>query len=331
MGGYFGSAALGGIAGTGEGMAEAAKLNWQQDFEAFKEHHRSIREERNIQLQSQAAQDLERQKGTVVAPGSTLRREGQPDFTAPDTRHPPELLDKLKAETNRLNAEADAIRNGEKYRNKEQKPTLPKVIVKTDEAGNTFLFDENSGSIGTLVPGAPAQEGKSHWFSPDEAARPAEAHKTLWRLPNGTVSPDLSPVYPDIAKRSASTNAGGAPDPLGLRASLPNGGRPPLSNFLGGQKPISAQPAAPAGMPQRATAPEENSSAGFDLDNARARHRDALAKFQSYGSLQRKRDPEGFQAAKEELDLAKNAEAEALDTWGMQQGFQRAAPLLRSK
>lgn len=342
--GYLGAAAIGGIGGLGEGGAEAGRLNFkaqQEDAHArLLDQQTSIREERNIALRAKAAQDLEAQKGTVVAPGSTLRRYGQPDFTAP-IKTPQEQLDYYSASANRLNAEAQAIRDGMKYRDKQAKPTLPKVIVKTDEAGNTFLFDENSGSVGTLVPGVPAQEGKSHWFSADEPARPAEAHRTLWRLPNGSVAPDLRSMYPDIAKRS------GAPgirdpfqaDPLDLRPSLPQ--KPPLSTFFGTPTGKNANVTAvpldqASNMPVALGANTSSAadSAGMKLDDARARVADARSRFQSYGSLQRRRDPAGFQAAQQDYEKAQHDVQEALDQWHRNVGFEKAAPLqglLRAK
>jgi hypothetical protein len=100
----------------GEGLEKGANLAGGMYLKGTidAEHQRMLqeataeREARNIALTGTEARKTEAAKGTVVAPGSTLHREGQTDFQAPDTKHPQELLDfwKSEAEKNRAMARA---------------------------------------------------------------------------------------------------------------------------------------------------------------------------------------------------------------------------------
>jgi hypothetical protein len=251
-----------------------------------------------------------------------LYRPGQPDFQAPDTKHPRELLDKWIAEAEEARAKARAAR--------QDKEQTPQIEVKTDENGVRHYYDKKSGAFGYEVPGTDAKAALSHWFTADEPAVPARDPSIRWFAPNGQCLPN-GPL--DIRSGGAAQPA--QTDPLGIRASLPTdpSKRPPLTAFFGGGS--ASQPATPQARPQPSRvqpAPKSEEDAAYEqgfasvanakaggvspgkeLDNAHARFSAAHAKVLSYGMLQRKRDPAGWQRAQDDLKdaLSKKQEAEA--------------------
>jgi hypothetical protein len=317
IGQVLGAAAAGGIAGAGEGAAEEGKLSISaynaDNHERLRQQAIGERSERDIALKAEADRALERQKGHVVQPGATLYREGQPAFTSPDIKHPPELLDKLTAEAEAARAHARALDRG-----REPKEQTPQIEVKTDENGVRHYYDKRSGAFGYEIPGTDAKKPVSHWFTSDEPAVVATEPSIRWFAPNGQRLPN-GPL--DMRSRGGSQAAGTltttptpVTDPLGLRASLPTdpSKRPPLTAFFGGGSPAS-QPAAPQaqlqpraptgfGSPPASTAERDT---GKTLGEARDRLSAARDNLHSFGTVQRNRNRAGYEAAQQEFQDAK--------------------------
>jgi hypothetical protein len=338
------NAAAGAVEGAGEGGATEGKLEIAaynaQNHERIKQELEGERERQNAVLANKNKLEQQATEPRIIPAGGTLQRPGEPDYTAP-IKNPPEQRAEFEARANYYNSLSESVRRGDRARN--QKPTLPKIIVKDDGMGNQFLFDENSGAVGTIVHGAPAQEGKSHWFSADEPARPAQPNDVIWRGPAGDVLHNgLLHFYPDLQKRNGSQALTTTPRPVSDPLQI----RPSLTSFY---KPApQPQPAAPQARPQPASqvdprAEEEAAfqsgfagaksgpNPGTDLDVARAHFAAASAKVSSFGSLQRKRDPAGWERAKDELKDALSAKQEAEAFWQTSLGPQATGMPLRSR
>lgn len=245
IGNILANATAGGVEGAGEGVAKEGELAWKDEHERMKQEATATREARNIVLTGEQHRLTERDKPRTLAAGSTERRQGEPDFQAPEKPLSEEEKAVMRAHANYYNSAARAAST------KEPKATLPKIVPLKDEQGNVIaVLDENTGAVGTPSPGAPAKEAVSHWFSANEPAKPAVPAGLTW------VGPDKQPIqgihvyYPDMIKRGVGENAaaapGGAPqatpDPLGLRASLP--------------KREQAAAATPTGIVNRTAAPQ---------------------------------------------------------------------------
>jgi hypothetical protein len=196
------NAAAGAVEGAGEGGAAEGKLGIAaynaQNHERIKQELEGERERQNAVLANKNKLEQQATEPRIIPAGGTLQRPGEPDYTAP-IKNPPEQRAEFEARANYYNSLSESVRRGDRARN--QKPTLPKIIVKDDGMGNQFLFDENSGAVGTIVHGAPAQEGKSHWFSADEPARPAQPNDVIWRGPAGDVLHNgLLHFYPEQSR-----------------------------------------------------------------------------------------------------------------------------------
>lgn len=249
IGNILANSVAGGLEGAGEGVAKEGELAWKDEHERMKQEATAMREERNIALQGGEARKTEATKPVHVAPGATVQRPGQPDFTA-SIKMTDEERAGHAAYARRQNAEADSIIRGDKAKN--TKPTLPKIVPLKDEMGNVIaVLDENTGAVGTPRPGAPAKDAISHWFSANEPAKPAVPAGLDW------VGPDRQPIagihqfYPDMVKRGVGAQ-GAAPtapaqsDPLGLRASLPKAMPQPTQQPPSG---IVSSNAAPKALP----------------------------------------------------------------------------------
>lgn len=253
------SAALG---GAGEGLQKGANIggtlairgNIEAEHQRLAQEAQAAREERNLRLTAQLAQEKEASQPRVVPAGSTLHTPGSPDFTAPTKETPEQAQERLAREkyytafANRLNADAEATRRGDKA--KQEKPTLPKITPIKDDTGNTVgVLDENSGAFGVPTPGTPAQDAVSHWFKPDEPAKAAVPPGLQWFNAARQPIAGLHVYYPDMLKRQPSgtgapaTAPSATPDPLGLRAALPKSA-PPLAPIIPGaiSKPAPSAP-----------------------------------------------------------------------------------------
>jgi hypothetical protein len=133
--------------------------------------------------------------------GSSEFQDGKIIATAPEKPLPQEQLDYYSSLARRWNAEADAIRDGLKYRRKDDKPPAPNIKVEKDVDGKPYMVDQNSGALGMIVAGTPAKKGESHWFSPDEPATPEGPPKTVWSLNGQTLSNGLTDLYPAMKAR----------------------------------------------------------------------------------------------------------------------------------
>jgi hypothetical protein len=324
------------MGGAGEGLMNAGKqLGDYAEKSNLQAEAAEIQRMRDVTLaglkkgeitaEANAKVDVATRSPRTLPAGASEVQDGKVVVTAPEKPHPPELLKYYEANANKLNADADAIRNGEKYRQKAgEKPRLPNIKVeKNDQTGEVYNIDQNSGAIGTIVPSKPAEPGKSHWFSADEPGKSAQPANIVWRLPDGRVLQNgLADLYPDISART--------PEGAGAPAVAPSGGRPPLASFMKTAAPASA-PApsapAPAAPMQPKTIPDI--PGGADVDTARARLSAARSKVQSYGLIQQKRDPDGFEAAKRELAEAQGAVNSAMDTY--QRGVEPGAARFRTK
>jgi hypothetical protein len=280
--------------------------------------------------------DVARRSPRVLSAGSSEVVDGKIDVTAPEKPVPQEHLDYYKASANRLNAEAEAIRNGEKYRDKPVKPAVPMIKLEKDGNGNPVLFDANSGAIGVIVAGEPAKEAKSHIFGKDEPGVPEKPPKTIWRTADGRELPNgLSDLYPAISDRvsGASSGGGGAGQPAGAPAvgAVDEGFR-----FKGGNprdranwEPVSA----PANAPRRTSSapaaaaqePAFGGEPGQTLDRARADVAAADSLVRSFGLARRRDDREGFSAAQSDLLRKREALSAAQKAYEESMGSQPAA------
>ncbi len=154
-------------------------------------------------------------KPRTLAPGSSEVVDGKVTLTAPIEK-PQELLDYYTANANRLNAEADAIRAGEKYRERPgraERPILPKIKVETKD-GEPYSVDEHSGAVGRIVPGTPEVKGEKNLIFADKPGRAATPARMEWTL-NGQVLPGgLGDIYPDLRARGVGAPSG-SPQPGG--------------------------------------------------------------------------------------------------------------------
>src|SRR5262245_30840997 len=116
---------------------------------------------------------------------------------------PQELLDLYSANARRLNAEADAIRDGMKYRPSKDKPLLPQIKVERDQDGTLYNVDTASGAVGVIVPGQPAKKGETRWFGPNDPDTPATPPTIAWSLHGKPLPGGLGDLYPAIKDRTA--------------------------------------------------------------------------------------------------------------------------------
>lgn len=358
MFGLIASALAGGIEGAGIGAAQVGKEFLANDFEKQKQEAIAKREENLARINNearaseghlnrQAAIDLvpvqsaarineEKLKPRLVPEGSTERIPGQPDFTAPKTAKvlSPEEQEETKqrgayytAMATRANAEAAAIANGEKYRDKGgPKPTLPHYVTEKDAEGNPYMVETTTGAIGKIAPGTPAIPAKEHWFKPNEAGKPEGAPKITWTLPDGTPLPG-GPSSLFSSMRGVVT-----PEPSAPRSNL-TGGPPPAAIDLLRSNPEMADqfkakygvdPAQYLKAPEKKAAPAPAKSApsipdqtpdsakalGAAVDKARTETAAAQQRLKSYGLAQKGMDPSGFKAAQEALAAKQRAQDE---------------------
>lgn len=306
------------LGGAGAGLAQGANLagglylkgQIDAEHQRMAQEAQAAREERNIRLTGEQARQTQSERPEVIPAGATVKRPGQPDYTAPIKESPADTEEK-KARAAYLNAYAGYF-NRDKPKAEGDgtgKPTLPHVIVKDDGQGGQYLFDENSSAIGTIIPGSPATEPVSHWFKPDEPGKAAQPNNIVWRSPTGDVlQGGLVSLYPDLIKRTPAVDeqGGAQPGPAAAPAK-----RPPLTSFFSGSQPGSqpapqAQPraAAPASAAPAAPAQAAESPTAQAVDAARTKLSAAKTKLHSYGLMQRNRDQQGFAAAQKAADDA---------------------------
>jgi hypothetical protein len=248
------------MGGAGEGMLAAGKqLGDYAEKSNLQAEAAEIQRMRDVTLaglkkgeitaEANAKVDVATRSPRTLPAGASEVQDGKVVVTAPEKPHPPELLAYYSANAARLNAEAEAIRNGEKYRQKGgEKPRLPNIKVeKNDQTGEVYNIDQNSGAIGTIVPSKPAEPGKTSWlpWNKDEPGKAAQPANIVWRLPDGRVLQNgLADLYPDISARTPE-GAGAPASP----AAAP-GGRPPLASFM---KTAAEPPAVAAAAPAPAS------------------------------------------------------------------------------
>lgn len=192
---------------------------------------------------------------TVITPGipdTTIRSDegdgtpttiaGTPDrtYTAP-IKTPDEQRKYYEAHANYENAMADAVRSGSK-----EKVQLPNVKVETDENGQKTLIDQNSGAIGTIVPGTDATPEVKHWFSPNEPAKAKGMPGVQWSYNGQPLKGGLTDLYPSIQARTAK--AGKAPTGI-----VDNGA---IHSDEGGDNAQKSEPKPPAAYPSAKLAPD---------------------------------------------------------------------------
>jgi hypothetical protein len=298
----------------GEGLEKGANLAGGMYLKGTidAEHQRMLqeataeREARNIALTGTEARKTEAAKGTVVAPGSTLHREGQTDFQAPDTKHPQELLDfwKSEAEKNRAMARAS-----DRKPDKEAKPTFPK-LMKAGEDGQTFI-DQNTNAVGTIVPPVAGSPAEHNWIFPNKPAVQGKPAGMMWSV-GGEVLNDREynqRFYGDANKVSGRGGNGEAP---GAPAAVTGTSKPSLNSVLfPNQSATPARADAAAGRPPVAQATPEAGS-GPLADAAKQKLAAANIKLQSYGLRQQRADPQGFVAAQQARDAAQREYDSAL-------------------
>jgi len=144
--------------------------------------------------------------------GESLTKPGTSEIavTAP-IKTPPEQVEYYKGHAAQAqsmaayyNAQADAIRNGERYKGSQGQ--LPNVIVEKDIQGNvSHLVDKTSGAIGVVTPAAPGKPGETHWFGPNDPDGPPTPMQVNWISPSGKRLPNgLDSLYPGLSKRDVT-------------------------------------------------------------------------------------------------------------------------------
>jgi hypothetical protein len=242
------TAALG---GAGEGLEKGSNLagglylksTLEADRERLAEEAKSQREERNLRLASSLKREEEAAQPRIIPAGSTVQRQGQPDFqapAAPEKALTPEQTDKLKAEAEWLRAHAAQARAAGTA--KEPKPTFPKLMKANDEG---VFIDQNTNALGTLVPAVPGTPAEHNWIFPDKPEIQGKPTSMVWNV-GGQIMNDREynqRFYGGANPVSGREGAPGAPK----AAPQPAATRPPLSSFFGTQK--AATPTAAGGAP----------------------------------------------------------------------------------
>jgi hypothetical protein len=219
------------------------------------------------------------------------------------------------------------------------KVPLPNIKVETleyDGLKRIVNVDQNSGAIGVVTPGARAEPGESNWFSPDKPAKPEEQPTVTWSL-NGRVLPGgLADLYPAMKARIGDQGQpGAAPGTSPPQAAIEHLRKNPhlagsfeehyklpkgaAERVLNGTAKTEAEARsmvakAKAGDnaaivdPFRPRPPvEADIPGGEELDAAKERLASAHRRIQSFGALQRRTNPSGFEAAQKGLDDAEQA------------------------
>lgn len=311
IGNILANAAAGGVEGGGEGAAKEGELAIKaynlENHERIKQQLESERSARDIALKGEQERPLREAHGRY------------------------------------FNALADSVDRGDRAKN--AKPTLPKFVPMKDDQGNIIgMLDEHSGAMGAPIPGQPAQEGSAPWYTfglgEKQGAKPAIPPNIRWSL-NGQDLPDgLTSFYPDMVKRGvgeSGTHTASTPT-----VAPRTGERPPLTSFFPSAQaaparaPAQANPqpqAQPTAAVQPGTqTPSPTDQTGGAVDAARAKLSAAQAGLQRFGLMQQKRDPQGYAAAKQAADAARQEVEAAMATYQQELGPVGAgAPPLRVK
>lgn len=203
-------------------------------------------------------------------------------------------------------------------RDKAKESKTMKLIPVKDENGNVIaLQDENSDLRAVPTPGHPAKEGSAPWYTfglgAKEGAQPAVPPGMDWYDGAGQRVAGPHVRYPDMVRRGA----GG--EETAPAAPTQPAGRPPMSALFGvgsaqaapakatapaaapaATQPPAAAPASPQATPQ--SAPTDASGSAFD--SARSKLSTAKTALQSFGLVQRRRDPHGYAMAQQAVDEA---------------------------
>ena len=302
------------LGGAGEGLEKGSNLagglyikgSIEAEHQRLAQEAQAEREARNIQLTAEQARQTAAAAPRVIPAGATERVPGGEDYTAPTKETPEQAQERvarqgyLAALKNRYDAEAEAIRNGERYKaqeEKEPKKNLIKSEIDDGQGGKIPVFiDPATREVGVMYPGTPGKEAVTHWYKPDEPAVPARGPSMQWYTESGM------PVAPGTP--------GAAP-----AATAPST-RPPLSSFLA--RSATQTPAATrtqrVSMDTQPPAPSAPIEAGNGpaVDLAKQKLSAATAKLQSYGLRQRQADPQGFAAAQQAKDFAQREYDSAL-------------------
>jgi hypothetical protein len=267
MAGIIGDALLGGLAGVGAGGFEGARVEQRADIDAQRERlHQQLageREERNARLASQFRTEEEKRKGTVVSPGSTLKREGQPDYQAPAA--PEKALTEEDADLKR--AQAEELRARQRFYDrdrgkteKEPKPIFPK-LVKSEQDGVTSWIDQNTGAVGTINAAVEGKPAEKNWIFPNKPAVSGKPASMTWSV-GGEVLNDREynqRFYGDANKVSGRGGDGAAAPkyPEGTELNGPGGRyvvRGGVPVLKGAEKPAATP--KPAGKIDSRSAPQ---------------------------------------------------------------------------
>lgn len=200
--------------------------------------------------------DVARQSPRTIPPGSVERVGGETTYVAPERALPPEQAKYYEAAAARLNAEASAIANGMKYRDRSTpKPTLPEIKFTKDADGNiTGMVDEKSGAVGRFIPGeAEKQEtpgfffGLTNWGA--KPGSPATPAREEWRIGGRVLKNGLADIYPDLAARlGALPGNGPGGTTSGTDWSQFGVGSPAQPKAAPEQKAVPSVPSGPSGI-----------------------------------------------------------------------------------
>ena len=255
-----------------------------------------------------------------LAAGESIIEGGKITVTAPS---PKEISGFYGAYAKLMNARADEIASGVK-----DKGSFPHVIEKANPDGTTQLYDQNSGAIGTIIPGQAAKAAVSHWFSADEPAKAALPQVVQWTHGNRTLPGGLEDLYPAMKNRASGEGASVAGS-AAAAPSLEAGAIVKGMRFKGGDpnnekswEPVAAKPAAaptavaPQGVVNKGVAEAASPAErlGQQVDKLKAALSEANNRLHSIGARQLKADPQAADKLRAEVkqlqDAYNNAQAE---------------------
>lgn len=213
--GLLGTALAGAMAGGGEAglkfsLEEAkneAMMKRDQALEKLRQETHTVNAETDLRLlpeKKRVEVAAENKKLHPLSPGASLASSEGIGLTAPEKQLPAEQLNYYREYANRLNAEAEAIRSGMKYGNKD-KEVLPKVVItRNPETGEQSIVDSNSGAMGTITQGMPGKKGETRWFGPNDPDQPGSPPAIQWQYNGKILQNGLSDLYPAMRERIES-------------------------------------------------------------------------------------------------------------------------------
>lgn len=96
---------------------------------------------------------------------------------------------------------------------KPEKPIGPAIeTVKTDTG--SYLYDKNSGAVGTIIPATDAIPAQSSWFGADKPETPASPNRVEWRSADGQPLPGgPQTLYSQLPVNNQKNKPGASPAP----------------------------------------------------------------------------------------------------------------------